>query len=307
MSSHLTDDLIESLKRITAIPVSQATFTDDILVDFLNDELISTITPILMDIREEFMIDYVDYDLSSVGTTLTIPSNTVGERLRDVVMVTTATNGDESYTNLPKLSIESLSSAFNEGSNISNSGFIIQGNTVKLYPQSGWGDVTVRLYYYRRPNDLCLVADAAKITQITPGTLTATVNVVPSSWVIGTELDSIQDNQPFGTTNTALEITNIAGQNIVLDSVDGLVVGDYLSLTGTAPLAQVPKEAQRLLVQSTKVQILESLDDDKNHKLAKAKYDSLLTDFLKAVTNRVEGQPKKIVSKNNIFNATRAR
>ena len=305
--SHLTNDLLEDLKRITAIPVSQATFTDQILVDFLNDELLSTITPILMDVREEFFIDHVDYDVNTYGTTLSIPSNTIGEKLRDVVMVANA-GGDESYTNLPRLSLEQLSATFSQGNGsrfFSNSGFIVEGNKIKLYPVEGWSNETIRLYFYRRPGELILVNEAANITAVDTGLSTVTVNVVPSGWAINKVVDIIESIQPFGTHASELTITNIVGQTITLDSVDNIVVGDYVAPTGQAPLAQIPKEAQRLLVQSTKVQILESLDDDSNWTLAKEKYDTMLTNFLKAVTNRVDGQPKKIISRNNIFNASR--
>ena len=305
--SYTTNALIASLKRRAMIPTSQATYSDQDLTDYLNDEMESTITPLIMDTREEYFVDSIDFAVdNNTPAVFDIPTRAVGERLRDVVMV--STEGDqESLTNLPRLSLEQLSESQDHGRSVTNlTGFTLQGNQVKLHPLIGNGTGTLRLYFYRRPGCLVLEASAGLITAINPATKVITVDTVLTEWVDGYPIATVNQNQPFNYINEDDAIVSIAGYNITLADVSDLAVGNYVCNVDESVVPQIPIEAHNLLLQAAKIVLLEATDDDKNIKLAEAKYTTMERSFIKTITPRVDGQPKKIVPGNSVFNNTRS-
>jgi len=303
--SYTTTALITSLKRRAMIPTSQATYSDQDLADYLNDEMESTITPMIMDVREEYFVESIDFTVENdVAAVFDIPTRAVGERLRDVVMVS-ADGDQESLTNLPRLSLEQLSESQDGGRSTSGlTGFYIQGNQVKLYPLVGNGAGTLRLYFFRRPGALVLETGAGLITAINPGTDTVTVDNVLAEWVDGYPISTVNPNQPFNYIDSDDTIITIAGYNITLADVSELSVGDWICNVDETVVPQVPVEAHNLLLQAAKVVLLEATDDDKNIKLAQEKYTTMERSFIKTITPRVDGQPKKIVPSNSVFRST---
>lgn len=304
--SYTTTALITSLKRRAMIPTSQATYSDQDLTDYLNDEMESTITPMIMDVREEYFVESIDFTVeNNVAAVFDIPTRAVGERLRDVVMVTTE-GGQDSLTNLPRLSLEQLSESQEGGRSTSGlTGFHIQGNQVKLHPLVGNGAGTLRLYFYRRPGALVLETSAGLITAINTLTNVITVDTVLTEWVDGYPIATVNQNQPFNYINEDDTIVSISGYNITLADVTGLEVGNYVCNVDESVVPQVPVEAHNLLLQAAKIVLLEATDDDKNIKLAQEKYTTMERSFIKTITPRVDGQGKKIVASNSVFRSTR--
>ena len=191
--SHTTTDLINNIKRRTAIPISQATFTEADIVDYLNDELESIIAPMVMNLREEFFVTYTDFAISNGTIAFDIPSNAIGQRLRDVMLVDISGNSVQ-FTNIPRLSFEQISAVSVRGSSAGNLnlwGFYLEGNQVKLYPTTGWDNETLRLYYFKKPGTLVPVDQTGKITAIDTGTSILSLDSVPSSWLTSTIVDGI--------------------------------------------------------------------------------------------------------------------
>lgn len=305
MSTHnSTNDLIDSIKRRGNVPISQATFTNNDIVEYLNDEMESVLVPLLMSVREEFFVTYTDYTISNNVTSFSIPSNAIGQRLRDVVLVDT-NNGDTSYTNLARLTLEQISS---NGGSGTDRGFHIQGNKVELYPTTGWDGLTLRLYFFKRPNRLVLENASGKINAINTVTKELSLASLPSSWTTSNTVDAIASHQPFNSVASDLTVSNISGFDITVSDVSDLSVGDYIALAGTSPFPQLPTEAHQLLVQGAKVQMLDSQGDTDGWKVSKVKYDQIEKSLLQTITPRVDGQYKKVVSRNTVFNfASRGR
>lgn len=311
--NYTVDALIASLKRRTSIPISQQTFTDDDLVEYLNDEMESTVVPILMDYREEYFVDYEDFDFDNTKPAIfPIPKRAVGEKLRDVVIVSVASNGDETLTNLPYLTTEQISnvgtyagvSVSGSGTGFANQGFLIQGSNVRLYPQNGWGNSTLRLYYYTRPGRLVRTIQAGKITAINTITNTVTVDNALAEWVDGFIVAQVNGEQPFDYHKKDVAINTISGYNITFDDVSQLSIGDYICNPDESVFPQIPIEAHNLLLQAAKIVLLEAIDDDKNLKQAIEKYKAMEINYIKTASPRVDGQPKKVVSRNSVFYGT---
>lgn len=298
-TQHTTTHMIDDVKRIGNIPISQSTFSAADIVDYLNDEMESVLVPLLMSVREEFFVTYTDSDITASTTSFAIPSTAIGQRLRDVVLVDTS-GSSTVYTNLPRLTLEQIASETG-----ATRGFHIIGNTVELYPSDAFIGLTIRLYYFKRPNRLVIESATGQIQSINTGTNTLTLAALPNSWTTSNTVDGIAANQPFNTVASGLTVSNISGFEITVSDVSALQVNDYIALEGTSPFAQLPTEAHQLLVQGTKVQMLESQGDTEGWKIAKVKYDATMKSLINTITPRVDGQYKKVVSNNTVFNTNR--
>jgi len=301
MADHdTTDSLVNDIKRRVAVPINQAAFTNADIINYLNDEMESVLVPLIMSLREEFFVTFTDIELSDTVYTANVPSNAIGGRLRDVVLVDT-TNNDTQLTNLPLLTLEQMSSVNNSRYNIP-SGFHMVNNKVNLYPASGYSNETLRLYYFKRPGRLVPVNNTGKITSIDTNTNVLTLDFLPTAWTTSDTVDVIEPSQPFENMATALTVTVVNGFDLTVSDVTGLSVGDYVSLNGESCFPQIPHEAQQLLVQGAKMQMLDSMGDNSGWKTARVKYDETKLSLTRTMTPRVDGQVKKVVSKNNVFN-----
>src|SRR5690606_16238107 len=86
--------------------------------------------------------------------------------------------------------------------------------------------------------------------------------------------------------------------SLVLDSVEGIEVGDYITLEGYSAIPQIPVEAHAYLAQLTAAKCLEGLGDREGMKAALDKAESLKKSLLVMTSQRVDGSPKKVVSPN---------
>jgi len=305
MTHRTTTEMSTDIERRAAIPISQTTFTTENIIDFMNDEQESALLPLMQKLNEEYFVTYTDFSVTSSTTSFEMPSNTIGQSVRDIVLVSNA-GGDESYTNLPRLTLEQIAST-NTGTGIAltgYSGFYIQGNAIKLYPNTGWSNETLRVYYYKRPNKLVPTSETSKILAIDTGTKVVTVDSAPSVWnTTSTTLECIEDTQPFATVATNITITNISGYDLTLSSVDDMSVGDYLALEGETPIPQFPEECQQLLIQGAVVEIMNAQGDSDGWKMSKEKYTQIKDNLITMLKPRVSGQSIKVVNRNNIFNS----
>lgn len=82
------DDIVNELVNIDLTPQSQQTFTNDMLIQFMDDALQATIVPLIVSAREEFFVTTYSYLINPVAnnalTTIAIPGESAGFRVRDV-------------------------------------------------------------------------------------------------------------------------------------------------------------------------------------------------------------------------------
>jgi hypothetical protein len=157
---------------------------------------------------------------------------------------------------------------------------------------------TLRMKFYRRPNNLTLAANCAQITAIVGSVVT--VNAVPSDWTTATTFDVIQNFPQFSSISDGLAITLISNLNITLASVPtGLAVGMYLCPTGMSCVPQIPYEAFSLLVQCGIERLAESLGDVQGSQVAAKRCEKLAMTLIKLIAPRVQKATKKIINKND--------
>ena len=138
----------------------------------------------------------------------------------------------------------------------------------------------------------------AQISSVDTGTNTIIVDRVPSNWVIGDKINAVSQDPNFSITSEEATITAISSPSLVLDSVTGLGVGDYVSLQGYSAIPQLPVEAHAYLAQLTAAKALEGLGDRAGMEAALSKAESLKKGILIMTSSRVDGSPKKAISPN---------
>lgn len=294
LPQYATEELIENIKRRCAVPTSQLTYTEADFTALANDELQGTVVPLIMSAREEYFVDFVD--IAMEGHEVEIPDNCVGEKLRTVSIVTQTS--PLVLINIPRIDLDVVA-----GVGFANyatlSGFYIQGNTLVFYPTNSVPQNTiVRLYYYKRTLVLADPSNYGQITSIDTNTNTVTLSYVPTTWAENLVLNSVKSTSPFGVSNDELTITAVSSPSIILDSVEGISVGDYLSVQGFSAIPQVPIEAHAWLAQLTAVKCLEGVGARSGMEAAQAKANQLKESMLVMASQRVDGSVKKIINPN---------
>ena len=288
------EQLIENIKRRCSVPTSQLTFTEEDFAVFATDELQSVVTPLIMSAREEYFVDFTDVTSNSTGE-IEIPDYASGAKLRSVCFV--QQTSPLILTNLPRIDLDVVAGlGFNNYQTLA--GFYIQGNKLMLYPATSVpSGKTIRLYYYKRPLALAEPSRYGRVLSVDPLTNTVVLPFTPNDWEAGTQLNSVAANSPFNVT-AEFEIVTISSPSIVLSSVDGISVGDYISDLGYSAIPQIPVEAHALLAQLVAVKALESLGDVKGMEVAQVKADKLQKSLMVLISQRVDGSTKKVINPN---------
>lgn len=293
--------LIKTIKDDALLPNSQITYSDQDLADILSRELLSDIVPMIMSVREEYMVFPVDQAIDVTVNKYMIPTRAIGEKLRDVVLVDA--NGFE--IKIPRLEPEYVKGLFVPFTIFT--GFFFQNDQIVFYPNTSvLGAYTLRMKIFRRPNNIILTSNAGQVTAINTATNKITLSNVPSTWTIATLFDVVQGIPPFRAWGEDQTITAIDGTSITLTSIPaGMAVGDWVAENGFSPIAQIPYEVFPLLCQRAVIKVLSGLGDANGLKEAADIYKDMVDKFKVMVTPRADGSPKRLVSNGGIAKGSR--
>jgi len=282
-------ELIDNIKRRCVVPTSQLTYGDDDFTTLANDEMRDIVVPLIMSTREEYFVDHIDATLDSTGVVV-FPAEAVGAKLRSVCIVQQAS--PLLLFNLPRLDLDVVAGIT---SGQGKTGFFIEGNNIHIYPEAASNSgTTLRIYYYKRALVLAEPLAYAVVTAI--NTLTLTLSRVPSGWTTNTVINTVSSYPSFNVTNSSTTISGIAGVDVTVSSVTGIVVGDYVSEYGYSAVPQIPVEAHGYLAQLTAAKVLEGLGDSAGMKMAMDKAQMIKVGLLMVVSQRVDGSTKKVVN-----------
>lgn len=157
-----SNDLIESVKRKIAFPISQNTFSMNDVLAFANEEMFIAQVPSVLQFHEEYFVTYKIVPLQTNLSRYPIPDRATGMKLRDLFWQ------DQNGNLFEMTRIEEHDKAFfqaNIGANQAIHKFYIEGNYVVLTPgvvNSPTGSLV--FVFYLRPNQL-VKDDRAAIVQ----------------------------------------------------------------------------------------------------------------------------------------------
>lgn len=294
LPQYTTTQLIENIKRRCTVPTSQLTFTLDDFSQLANDTLQEEIVPLLMSTREEYFVEFEDIPTPDTRQ-FPIPKNTTGNKVRTVCYV--QQSSPLVLINLPRIDLDVVAGyGFINYNTLA--GFYLQDDTICLYPDTSVPTGTmIRVYYFRRTLNLATPGTFARVTAVDTLTNQLTLDNTPFVWVVGDTLNSVSSMPPrFKTTNPQMTITNISNPTITVDTVEGVVVGDYVSYMGYSAIPQVFIEAHAYLAQMTAAKCLESLGDDTGMQVALNRAEAMKTGLLTLTSQRVDGSVKKVMA-----------
>jgi hypothetical protein len=296
-ASYTTTDFLSSVRMRGSIPTTTNANNVNSTANLLalaTEELHLKLVSLIMSVREEFYVANKDYDVTANQASYAIPSRAVGMVLRDVLWI----DDSGAVTDMQPVDPETISTT-NTGE---PEGYYLEHNNVVLYPTPNATSGTLRLRHFQRPSRLAATSACAQVSAINTGTNTVTVSSLPSSMTTGITVDFVDADAPYNCHAIDQAITGVSGSDVTFSSLpSGLAVGDWIALAEYSPIPQVPHEFQSVLAQMTVVRALRAIGDRDGAAVAEKELNDpdtgVLACCLKLITPRVQGTPKKVVSR----------
>lgn len=286
--AYTTSELLDSINRKSFLPVGQTTFTSAEILSIADEQTLTTITPALLTVKEEFLVYHTDFAITANKNAYDIPVRAVGLNIREIAIV----DGDTIDPDFPRIEPEEVVS----GASGTPRGFYLKNNQVILYPTPSTTSKTLRVYFFLRPSELVVTSDAAVISAINTGTNTITVSSIPSTWVTGNTFDLIKQDGGQEPLVIDQSSTTVSGTDITFATLPStLRIGDYVAIAGKTPLVQLPAEFRPILAQAVAAEILEDQNQPGAEKAAK-KLTEMIAAVQKLITPRVQGADRVIVN-----------
>lgn len=298
MAAYTTDDLVTSVKRRILMPSSQQTFLPADILAVANEELLTEIVGIILGNREEYLVSAIPYDQATgVGFTYRFPPRALFERLRDVLVL----DSGGTMRALARIGPEEATYFNAAGGN--PIGFYLKGNQLVMVPALSGSIGTLRMSYYLRPNTLVPVASCGKIGFINYASAAITFTGSPPNFNVNQSYDLISNTPGFDLISMDLQVIS-AGSTAITFFVSSLPqtlqIGDWVCLSGTSPIPQIPLEMHPILYQRTAMKVLEAMGDADGFARAAGVYEAMKTEVLKHLSPRVTGKAKKIINSNSL-------
>lgn len=295
---YLTEDLIESIKRRTMMPVSQNTFTNADIVDVINEVMLDSVVPEVMAVREDFFLTSEQKAITASVPFVGLPERALGNAFKTIFLVDSSGTLKEFTRGQPE-----------ERDKYPNAGepevFHFEGDELRLLPLpnvTGW---YLEFGYYQRPNDIVLTEDCAKITNVASGGGTTTFTVdtdLTADLAVGSRIDIQSSKSPFllwakDVAITAITASTIAVATTSIDNEAGtveVIANDYICPAQSANRLMLPQELHPWVCQEAGCVFLESLGHLDKLQAAQAKAQKMKASALKLIANRAETHPQPI-------------
>jgi hypothetical protein len=298
-----TNSLVQSVYRRTLAPNSQNAIQPADLIILLDEEMRSTIIPLVLAAQEEYFVQNYDQAVQAGVFNYTIPTRAAFATWRDIVFVDQLGN----EINMTNLSPEYLKITYPVGNMppLYTFGFILQNDHIILWPNTIQTPTqyTLRMKIKRRPNSLTSYANCGQVQLINTGTKQVTLTAAgDGSWTTATTFDVIPNTPQFTSRGDDLTVSNVSSNVLTFNTLPtGLAVGDWVCPATLSPIPQVPFDLFPLLAQRGVIKMLEALGDSQNLQIAERRYQDMAVDFARTVSPRIQGTPKKIVNRTASF------
>lgn len=302
--SYFTEDLLESIKFRSMAPIGQSTFDDSALLSLAYEELELKLASDLITAREDFFLTSERTSIFTGVSRYSVPSRAIGNAIKALFYID---QSSRAFT-LKKIDV---SEAY-KFSNITGTPiyFAMEGDEVTIYPTPNQSVGQIEFRFAAKPNKLVLSTDCTKITSISTSSVASFfVNTdLTASISVGSYVDFISTNSPFKIKSYKCAVLQITSSQIdvsltsVQDGAGAVIpaVGDYVCLSGTSNIPQIPTAFHSVLAQMTAVRLLESLGDINKLQAARGTLEQMRREALALVRNRVEASPDKIRPRRNL-------
>lgn len=294
----LIEDLIESAKSRSFVPISQNTFQSSDIITIFTEEMLIKMVSDIISVREEF---FLTTKISSITANIdhyTIPKAAIANTIHQL------RRRDSSNAEVVLTRISAADAANYAGSTGTPEAYYFEGDEVVVCPKPSASTGSLVFSFARKPNRLIATTSCAKITAVSSaaGTTTFTVDTdLSASLSVGSEVDVLSAASPYLLWADEIAITAITSTTIavattnVSDAASSVlpVVGDYICPTGYANIAQIPDELAPVLAQMVATRMIGSMGDLNKWQAAKAELKELREEALKLIKTRSESSPKR--------------
>jgi hypothetical protein len=288
---YTTDDLILGIKRRASIPTANATFQAADFLALADDEIRSVLLPRILSARESYYSFSIDQTLSPTSAVYSVPTRAIGAKLDGIYLVNSSTG---QKINLSLVGEEEVYDP--TVSPTGNPAFYFKGNAVVLvpFPVDSTYD-TLRMAIFIRPSALAQTSVCAQVTGIAGAIVTCAS--VPTTFTTASPLDCLNgkphyDFRAIDQTPTAVT-TGTSGTVTFSTLPSGLTIGDWLSLSETSPVVQIPTEFQPILEQRGANACLRAQGMAQQLQAGEGALKAMEDTFL-LINPRAEREPKKI-------------
>lgn len=313
MSRVLTGNkLVESVRNRAMIPNDTSLYTDENILDIANEEIDVQLLDKLLSLHEEHLTVHIDVPKNSDGV-YDIPHRAVGNKVRDIVMITGGTHYEMTQISIGELPDYTFDNqTFSQGLDK----FYVESNQVKLINNNRGYD-TLRIYFYIRPSFLTLESKAGKIISINEdgNDIVFKFNSLPRDFSDNIAYDIVGYKTPNKIKKWDLlpvpESVSVVGKEMrfkkedLNNSIDSILEGDYICKAEESPVPNIPTEMHPVLAQLTAVHILEAMGDTEALGNAQRRLERMTSSVMSLVDDRVELAPKKIRPRNGVLNESR--
>lgn len=302
--------LVKSVQTHILMPLSDNTVGSDRIIEYLDEEMRTTVQPLILAAQEEFYVQNYDQDLVAGTYNYTIPQRASFATWRDVVFVDSMGN----EINMSALPPEYVKISYPVGNMppMYTYGFVLQNDKIILWPpnQTVPTEYTLRMKIKRRPNHLTSFENCGQVTAVTPGSNQVTLDSNgDESWTTSTTFDAIPNYPQFTSLGDDLVITAInqatpSATVLTFTSGDyptGIAVGDWICPATLSCIPQIPYDMFPLLAQRGVIRCLMALGDTQALQVEERKYQDMAADFARTVSPRIQGTPKKLVNRTANF------
>jgi hypothetical protein len=272
--------LITQIKRRAAIPISQNLYSNNDLISILNEELQNRIVPWITSLREDYFLDDVSYATGENITEFDIPRDSIGGKVKNVSIW----NNDRMSYVLIKTNEDTLFD--------SRGGYRIENNKIRLYSNKITSG-TLKISYYKRPNEIVDPIYAALISSVS--SVSVTVATTPAEIITGRIIDISAGKTPFEVKFSGA--VTVSSSTYSISSTTGIESGDYVSLNGKSVFAQIPQEIIPLLCQACVLRIMEYSGDYAGFQASLATYQQMESDSRNLLVPKVEFPVKKTLNR----------
>jgi hypothetical protein len=300
--------IIKSVQAHPLMPLSANTLTEERIIEFLDEDMRSTIVPLVLASKEEFYVE--NYDQTPVINVYnyTIPRRAAFATWRDIVWVDPMGN----EIAMTELAPEYVKITYPVGNlpPIYTFGFILQNDHIILWPPNSTvpTQYQLRMKIKRAPNHLTPVDNCAQVSSVNPGSSQVTLDGNgDGTWSTSLQFDVIPNYPQFTSLGDDLSISAInqgTPSATVLtfdDYPTGIAVGDWVCPATLSPIPQIPYDMFPLLIQRGVIRCLESLGDTQNLQIAERRYQDMAVDFARTVSPRIAGTRKALVNRTANF------
>jgi len=302
-----TTSLLKSIKRRAMVPDNQSTFTDQDFIDLMNEEMMISMVPSILQTKEEYLIFKQTTALVANKSNYPVPERALANKLRELCFMDTASGGISNEYEMTRIAIDDRYTGLSNGTGSSDftgfRRFYMYGSDVVLHPNVGPAPYgSLAFYFYIRPNTLVKDASVAMVSGIDRVNGTITISSIPTGYSGSQEFDFVKSKSPHNILSIDVPVTsfNAASKLITLPLTSipsDLEVGDYMPLAGQSCIPNIPTELHMILAQRVAQRALEALGDTEGLNNATNKIIEMESKMSTMMSNRVEGAPRKVVNR----------